>query len=227
MKSKRAVVPVLFLAAAAASAVAQDLPIDDFTTGAYQSAGFKSGATHRSIQNGSMMGGSRDTNMFVCDPTKKGDCASRNPYNQASSYGFYPAAGGRAAAMVQTAGYDTGPRIDMGYGYQAAMDINFTGYQKIRMTFQGLTESLNFNIQLFTGTAYAQGGCNIPPYPAPFSVELPLNLFVQSSGFDFHHVNLIDVIFQSASAIGAVSFAATSIDLSNTTAPGLVIDCHY
>ena len=206
---------------------AQDLNIDDFSTGAYASGFYASGASHPSLQNGSMMGGSRDTNMFICDTAKKGDCAARNPYKQPSSYGFFPATSTRAAAMVQTAGYYVGPRIDMGYGFHTPMDVNFGAYQKIRIDFQSLAQTLNFNIQLFTGGAYAQGGCNIPAYTAPFSVELPLNKFVQTQGFDFAHVNLINVIFQGGSAIGSVSFGITSAELSNTTKGGLVIDCHY
>jgi hypothetical protein len=219
---------VLYLSVAGAQAAfTQDFTIDNFTTGHYQSLGYRTGLVHESIQTGSMMGGSRDTNMSICDPTKQGNCVKANPYNQASSYGFLRGRGGQAAAMVQTGGYFASPRIDMGYGYHAPMDVDFSGYQKIRIDFNGLSQPLNFNIQLFTGTAYAQGGCNIPAYPGAFSAELPLNLFVQTQGFDFHHVNAMNVIFQNGSAIGSVSFGATSIELSNTTKDGVVVNCHY
>jgi hypothetical protein len=226
-------VPLLKLAmlslsiAGAQLALAQDVTIDNFKTGHYQSPGYKTGLVHNSVQTGSMMGGSRDTNMSVCDTAKQGNCARANPYNQASSYGFFPARGGQAAAMVQTGGYFAAPRIDMGYGYETPMDVDFSSYQKIRIDFNGLSQPLNFNIQLFTGTAYAQGGCNIPAYAGAFSAELPLSLFVQTQGFDFHHVNEINVIFQSGSVIGDVGFGVTSLELSNTTKGGVVIDCHY
>ena len=215
-----------FVLCAAPLIFAQDLTIDDFTTGAYTSGSYKSG-TNESIESGSMLGGSRDTYFFICDTKKKGDCAARNPYDQPSAYGFFPATGSRAAAMVQTAGYQVGPRIDMLYGEQSPMAVDFSGYQKIRISFQSLSQGLNFNIQLFTGTSWAQGGCNIPTYPSPFSVELPLNLFVVTKGFDFTQVKLMDVIFQTDSGIGSVDFGATSIVLTNTTAGGEVIDCHY
>jgi len=227
MKSRIVASVVLFLAALATSAVAQDLTIDDFSTGNYQSGGYKSGTTNTSTQSGSMIGGSRETNMFVCDTTKKGDCASRNPYKQASSYGFLPARGGQPASMVQTGGYFSGPRIDLYYGLQTPLNADFTPYQKIRVSFTGSSQPLNFNIQPHTGGPYAQGGCNIPPYAGAFSVELPLNLFVQTQGFSFADVTYMDVIFQDASAIGGVSFGITSIVLTNTTAGGVVIDCHY
>jgi hypothetical protein len=215
---------VLFLAALAGCAVAQDLTIDDFTTGAYSSPPFKAGAKHESIQTGSMMGGSRDTNMYVCAPAA---CATQNPYNQPSSYGFFPETATRAAAMVQTGGYFAGPRIDLYYGLQTPLHADFRGYQKIRVNFSGLTQPLNFNIQPHTGGPYAQGGCNVPAIPGAFSLELPLNLFVQTKGFSFADVTYMDVIFQDGSAIGGVSFGITSIELSNTTKLGTVIDCHY
>ena len=108
------------------------------------------------------------------------------------------------------------------------MNADFTGYQKIRVSFSGLTQPLNFNIQPYTGRPGAQGGCNIPPYAGPFSVELPLNLFTQTQGFSFADVTAMDVIFQDGSAIGGVkSSGITSIVLTNTTAAGVVIDCHY
>lgn len=226
MKSRFAAAAVLFLAAMAISAVAQDLTIDNFTTGNSPSIPYKSG-THESIQTGSMLGGSREASLFICDTKKKGDCALRNPYNQFSSYGFLPANGGQPASMVQTGGYFAGPRIDLFYGLQTPLNANFTPYQKIRVNFSGLTQPLNFNIQPHTGGPYAQGGCNLPAYGGSFSVELPLSLFVQTPGFSFADVTYMDVIFQSGSVLGGVSFGITSIELTNTTAGGVVIDCHY
>jgi hypothetical protein len=57
---------IALLAAGSVAALAQDKTIDDFTTGNYQSPVYYYGAAHDSIQYGSMMGLSRDTNMNVC-----------------------------------------------------------------------------------------------------------------------------------------------------------------
>ena len=230
MRLNKASSLALLLAAAALGANADNLTIDDFTTGSFHPAAYYSGTSNGSAQTGSMMGGSRHTNMSVCAPA---NCSAQNPYNQPSSYGFFPKSATQPAAMVQTAGYYVGPRIDMGYGYGAHMDEFFAGYQKIRLYFQSLTEPLNFNIQLFTGTAWAQGGCNINAYSAPFYVELPLNKFIVTTNFLFEHVNSMNVIFQSSSAIGGVSFGIAKIELANDTAqypaypPYPVISCHY
>jgi hypothetical protein len=205
---------------------AQDQPIDSFTTGYLKPVLVKSGS-NQSILSGNMMGGTRQTTMFVCDTKKKGDCASRNPYGQSSSYGFLPENAGQPAAMIQTGGYLAPPRIDMGYGYQNPMNWDFSGYQKIRVNFTGLSQTLNFNILLYSGAPYAIGGCNIPAYAGTFSVELPLNLFQQGKDFTLTDVTNIDVIFQDGSVIGNVGFGITSIELSNTSAGGVVVDCHY
>jgi hypothetical protein len=215
-----------FVLSAAHFTFAQDQTIDNFSTGNLQPVLVKVGSQER-IQTGNMLGGSRDTVMSVCDTTKKGECARVNPYNQASSFGFLPARGGQPPAMVQTAGYFAPPRIDMYYGLQSTMHADFSGYQKIRVKFSGLTQELNFNIQPHTGGPYAQGGCNIAPYGGSFSVELPLDKFIVTDGFSFADVTWIDVIFQDGSVLGGVSFGITSIELTNTTAGGVVIDCHY
>lgn len=218
-----------FVLCAAQFTFAQDKTIDDFTTGAYQSKPLTRGLDH-SVLTGDpnhLLGGSRDTQMLVCDPKVKGQCAAVNPYNQPNSYGFFPATSGRVASMVQTGGYYAGPRIDMGYGFQNPMDINFGAYQKIRINFSGLSQGLNFNILLYSGGPYAIGGCNMGTFAGAFSAELPLSLFQQAEGFDLSHVTNVDVIFQDGSAVGNVGFGVTSIELSNTTKSGVVIDCHY
>jgi len=222
----KTILALSFVLGAAQFTLAQDKPIDKFSTGNQQPALVKAGSQER-IQSGDMLGGWRDTVMSLCDTTKKGDCALRNPYNQTSSFGFLPARGGQPPAMVQTGGYFAVPRIDMLYGLQSTMHENFSGYQKIRVNFSGLTQELNFNIQPHTGGPYAQGGCNIAPYGGAFSVELPLNKFVVTDGFSFADVTWMDVIFQDGSVLGGVSFGITSIELTNTTAQGVVIDCHY
>jgi len=209
-----------FAALTCATAFAADWPIDDFSTGAYASPQYKSGQ-HATSQTGSMLGGSRSTSIWPCST-----CATQNPYNQVSSYTIQPATKNAVSAFVSSQGFFVGPRIEIGYGYVTPMAIDFTPYDRIRLNFLGLTQTLNFNILLYTGTAYAQGGCNISPYGGSFSVELPLANFVQNSGFSLSKVNLIDLILQNGSVLGSVNYAITSVQLSNTPMPGAV-SCHF
>ena len=139
MQLNKAVSLTLFLTAAAVTAAAQNLAIDDFTTGAYQSPAYYSGSSNPSTQTGSMMGRSRSTNMNVCVSAY---CSTQNPYNQPSTYGFFAKTATQPAAMVQTAGYYASPRIDMGYGFGSHMDEPFQGYQKIRLTARGRTSKI-------------------------------------------------------------------------------------
>jgi len=206
---------------------AQDLNIDDFKAGAYQSPQFRNGAAHPSTQTGpvaNIIGGTRSSNMNVCATTP---CPVENPFNQLSSYQFRPGTNGGPSAFIHKGGYYVGPRVDMGYGSGAPMQANFSSYKNgwIRLNFKGLTENLNFNIQLFTGTTYAQGGCNIIAYPGDFSVEVPFAYFIDN-GIDYANINTMNFIFQSSSPLGAVSFLITSIEVSNTAKSG-AISCHY
>jgi hypothetical protein len=202
---------------------AQDLTIDDFTTGKSPILHFNSGSHNGTTQAGDpshLIGGTRSTNFNV----------SANPLQQISTFQFRPDVKNHLSAFIHNASFYAGPRVDMGYGSGAPMHADFSSYRSdphglIRVNFLGLTENLNFNIQLYTGTTWAQGGCNISAYPGAFSVELPLDKF-DDKGINYADVNYINVIFQSSSPIGAIEFAVTSVEVSKTPKPGAV-DCHF
>ena len=199
------------------AAVAQDKTIDDFTTGAYHSPDYR-GGIHNASQNGGMMGGNRSTTVWMT--------TAADPYKQSSSITFQPATSSAPAAFITSSGFLAGTRFEVGYGFGTPMTEDFSPYDRIRLNFIGLSQTLNFNILLFTGSAYAQGGCGMVGSTAPFSVELPLALFRQTPGFNQASVNLIDLIFQSATTIGAANLAISSVELSNTAKPG-ALSCHF
>ncbi|HTR27273.1 MAG TPA: hypothetical protein VMI10_25105 [Terriglobales bacterium] len=208
---------VLALCVAAPFAHAQDLTIDDFTTGKSAVLKYKGGATNTGTQTGAtahLIGGTRTTNFNI----------ATNPLQQTSTFQFRPDGKHNQSAYIHNVAFLVGSREDMVYGYGAPMHADFSSYSGdpnglIRVNFLGLTGDLNFNIELFTGTIYAQGGCNITANPAPFSIELPLSTFVDN-GINYADINLIDVITQSGSQIGGIEFAVTSIEVSKTPKPG-------
>jgi hypothetical protein len=221
------VLALCFALGAAQFTHAQDLNIDDFRQGAYQSPQFRSGARHVSTQIGStahIIGGTRSTNINICATTP---CPTKNPFDQPSSYQFRPGTKGGPSAFLLKSGFHVGPRIDMQYGEGGPMQADFSGYKSgwIRLNFKGLAENLNFGILLFTGTTYAQSGCNINAYPGDFSVEAPLSLF-HDHGIDYTNINSMDFFFQSGSAIGGVNFLVTSIEVSNAHKKG-AISCFF
>jgi len=202
---------------AAQLAYAQDLNIDDFTKGAYQSPQFFSGPTHGSSQTGpvaNIIGGTRSTNLDVCATTP---CPVANPFNQPSSYQFRPGTRGGPSALLLKSGFYVGPRIDVGYGGGAPMQADFTPYKNgwIRLNFKGVTENEIFGVLLFTGTTYAQSGCHVVAYAGDFSVEVPFSLF-HDNGIDYANITSMDFFFESGSAIGGTNLLVTSIEVSNT-----------
>ena len=215
---KNHIVRVVFaLCMTAAFAHAQDLTIDDFTTGKSPVLKYKSGATNGSTQTGAeahLIGGTRSTNFNI----------ATNPLQQTSTFQFRPDVKNKQSAFIHNAAFLVTPRVDMVYGYGAAMHADLSSYSGdpnglIRVNFLGLTGDLNFNIELFTGTVYALGGCNLSAYPGAFSIELPLNTFVDN-GINYADINTIDVISQAASTTGGIEFAVTSIEVSKTPKPG-------
>jgi hypothetical protein len=218
MRVRIALSLLAFVALAASMAGAQII-IDDFTTGAYQSPAYKNGAKHISSQNGGMLGGNRSTNINLCNLT---DCPTQNPYKQGASYGYISSPGTGLAAMVQSAGYGTAPRIDMGYGSGAPMNADLSSADRLRVYFLGLTGTLNFNIQMFTGTSWGPNGCNLPGSTVPFTVELPFTGFA-GPGFDKSQVNYINLIFQDGSAIGGINFAIASVEAVNGGQAGAIV----
>ncbi len=204
-------------------ALAQDLTIDDFTTGRSPILKYISGSSNSVTQIGNsshLIGGTRSTNFNI----------AASPLTQVSSFQFRPDVKNNQSAFIHNAAFEVAVRVDMGYGSGTPMHADFSAYRSdpnglIRVNFKGLTESLNFNIQLFTGTTWAQGGCNIPPRAAAFSVELPLDKFVDH-GINSADINTINVIFQAAGLIGAVDFAVSSIEVSKTPKPG-ALSCHF
>lgn len=218
-----AFIVLAMLVAGAQFALAQDLTIDDFTTGASKILKYSKGTINPVTQTGDpshLIGGTRSANFNLTSNTLK----------QISTFQFRPDVKNNQSAFIHNAAFYAAPRVDMEYGAGAPMHADLGSYRSdsnglIRVNFKGLTENLNFNIQLFTGTTWAQGGCNILAYPGQFSVELPLDKFVDN-GINFGDINTINVIFQSSSAIGGVEFAISSIEVSKTPQPG-AISCHF
>jgi hypothetical protein len=195
--------------------------IDDFTSGAYQSAVFKNGLKHLSTQNGIMLGGNRYTNMSLCKP---GACGGANPFNQGVSYAFLPATASAPATMLQSAGYGSAPRIDLEYGQGTPMNADLSTSDRIRITFLGSTGTLNFNLLIYTGGSFGQNGCNLAASTVPFTVELPFSGFA-GPGFTSSNINTLDFIFQNGSPIGGINFAIGSIQAVNGGQPGAIV-CH-
>jgi len=205
--------------ATASHAIAENhQAIDDFSSGHYQSKWIESGSENSS-QTGSMIGGSRHTTLTLCTGAA---CRTANEFKQGASYGYVAdRAHSGANAFVQSAGFDSFPRIDQGYG---PMNQDLSAFDRVRVNFVGLSAPLNFNILMFTGAGRGQNGCNVGALNRPFSVEFPYAGFVPANGgFVPGDITDISLVYQSASAIGSVEFGISSIEVSDTAAPGAIV----
>ncbi len=218
---KAPVATLLALAAAslaAASAMAENrMSIDDFSTGHYQSPAIKKGS-QTSTQSGGMVGGARGTTMTLCAT----GCAVANPYGQTASYAYVAnKAQPGTNAFVQSVGFGLAPRIDQGYG---PMNEDFARFDRVRVNFVGLSDTLNFNILMFSGAGRGQNGCNLGQRNGVFSVEFPFSGFVPANGgFVPGDITDISLVYQSSSVIGSIDFAISSIEVSDTPMPGAIV----
>lgn len=113
------------------------------------------------------------------------------------------------------------------------MNLNLAAADTLRVNFQGIDRALNFNVQVFTGSAYGQSGCNIVgPVLGPTSVDLPFARFAQQGGgFTASDVTRIAFIHQAALQLGTPNVVINSIQAvqSGTATPSgtAPVICHY
>lgn len=211
----------------AAPALAADITLDDFTTGHFRSPQYKSGwGVHAPEQSGSMIGGYRDTYMDMCDPKVAGDCATRDPYGVTASYFIGQTKDKSRSAFVMNAGYEAVPRVEILYGQgPGGMNADLSGGpdRRLRVTFESLSQGLNFNIELLTGIGRGLDGCNLLASNQPFVLEMPLSEFqMANGGFDASSITLADVIFQAGDVVGAVEFGLTRIEVVDQALDGAI-----
>ena len=218
--AKAALVIAAFLTAAQFAGA--QLVLDDFSSGPYFKQ-LESGSDTNS-QSGSMIGGTRSTTFFACPP---GPCGLRNQFAQPSSIEVRGATKIAPSALIMSSGYKAAPRLDVEYGNPNPLSLNLSAsYDRLRVTFDGASEIVNFNILVYSSGGYSQTGCNLsaPAYGQPFSVDFPFAYF--TSGADFSDVVLMDFIFQAEGSIGSEDWAVTSFEAIPIGAAAADITCY-
>lgn len=216
--TSRFVVVACFALVAATLCSAQNLTIDNFSTGPYKKQ--LASGTNQTSQAGTMLGGSRLTDFLVCDPVP-----CHTVFKQTASFQILPNKKG-TSALIQSAGYKTFPRLVVEYGVATPLHLNLSGsYDRLRVNFDGIDQVLNFNILAFSDGGYNQTACNLLPSTNPVSVDFPLIDFANSGG-DFTDVTRLLFEFQSGSAIGGNDWAVTSFEALPASAPPADVVCH-
>jgi hypothetical protein len=207
-------------------AVAQ-LIIDDFSTGADKKTLSTGSDDH--IVTGTMIGGERKTYFRVCQQIP---CTvAENEFAQSATFQTRPSKkAGVPSALIMSSGYKTFPLIQVFWGIDGQNNIvplhlDLRRYDRLRVSFDGLTEALNFNLQLYTPTGNGQIGCNllpVHPVPPPYTVDFPLVDFTLVSGttIDFTDITYLDML----SFLGA-SYAITKYEAVPASAPPASFTC--
>ena len=199
---------------------AQDLILDDFTTGAGKLGPISSGSRTATQTGTGIVGGSRYANLNIGK-------ASANEFHQASDVQFLPSTTPNVpSAMVWTAGYKSNARIEIGYGFLAnsiPLHLNLISYDRLRVSFDGLTQPLNFNVEVWYGpnsNVVASLGCNLIP-SGPFTLDFPLSAFVSGSPgpVDWSNIAGFYIIFQGAPSLAITRFSA----IPSTDPPGSAV----
>jgi hypothetical protein len=92
-----------------------------------------------------IVGGSRVTSIAMCSGA---DCKIQNPYNQVLSYAIAKSRSPyHPGAFIQNSPVFTGGRFEIDYGVlPAQLDLDFSSFDRLRIEFGDLTETLNFNV---------------------------------------------------------------------------------
>jgi hypothetical protein len=194
---------------------AQNLIIDNFATGGGKVAATTGVQTVTQTGTG-IYGGFRQITLTV----QNGLGVSTDPYQQPVQAQVRPSnSASDPSSLLWSQGYGAVGRIDLEYGNPPAtpLNLNLTGYDRLRIDFSGLTDSLNFNIEAYdTNGVGGLCGLNLSASGSngearAFTVDFPLSLFsVTTSGgtIDWSNIDLIDIIFQGASNLAISEFLA-------------------
>ena len=195
---------------------AQNLTLDDFSTGVYkQTLPTSTAISDQNIQTGNMIVGSRDPFYFVCHQVPCN--AAENPFGQNATVKIGRNTGGISSALVFSSGYKIVPDPHVFYGSNAPLQLNLNGYNRLRVTFDGLTQIVNFNLELYSPTGNGQLGCNLPPLtPLSFTEDFPLADFVPNT-IDFGNISRVALLTESGEYAVAKFEAILSSDKSKAT----------
>jgi hypothetical protein len=210
-------------------AVAQ-LTIDDFSTGAYKKTLSSSSDDH--TVTGTMIGGERKTYFRVCQRTA---CpVAENEFAQSATFQTRPGKkAGVPSSLIMSSGYKTFPLIQVFWGIDGQNNIvplhrDLRPYDRLRVSFDGLNEVLNLNLQLYTPMGNGQIGCNLLPVPPvqfgqpPYTVDFPLVDFTLVGGttIDFSDITYMDML----SFLGG-SYAITKYEAVPASTPRASFTC--
>jgi hypothetical protein len=197
--------------------------IDDFSSGQYEVTLRPDGHVVTALQTGSMTGGSRYT-IFLSAviPT----VVHGAEFNQHASLDVAP---GGSSVMVVATGIGVSHRVEAYYGFglqrgqvvQTPLNLDLSCFSKFRVHFDSNDLTVNFTMQVTAGNnpgnragypVHVNANMNAPG--TSVVVDVPFSSFAPNAGPrpDFGDIDMIDIIAQSGSAVGANDYAITLIE---------------
>jgi hypothetical protein len=203
---------VTFALALSPCAIWAQLPvIDNFKTCTGKLGPFTSGQ-HTVVQKGtttspcSMVGGERQLNVNFNNPPI-------NEFNQTMQAEVQASdKEGAPPAYIVSAGYKAYGGVQLIYGSGAKpLNLSLAGYDAIRVTFDGIEGSVNFNLVEFDNKG--NNDCGINPgniLNSPLTIDFPFASFGSSANWS--DVVALVFEFQAIANLGVPNFAITSIE---------------
>lgn len=133
-----------------------------------------------------------------------------------------------SSALVIGAGIHASHRLEMYYGFDlrrgqlipTPLNLDLSCFSRFRVHFNSNDQQINVTMQVTAGNNpgnRAQHALNVPGHVTdiPFVVDVAFSDFVPNAGPrpDFSDIDLIDLISQSGTAIGANDYAITLIEV--------------
>jgi hypothetical protein len=190
-----------------------ELLVDDFSSGeTLVSLNGSVPQIKRAYQAGSMLGGVRAVH-----------------FNQVTNeYGLTGSFAVRKKAFISSQPFHTNHRFEILYGYDRKgnpnpFSLDVSGFQTLRVSFEGMNGGLNLNAQLLSGTVFRRilAGTNMGESAESFTVDFdlrrgssvqnPLDPNQVDDGSDLKNIGAILVIVQSAGVIPANDYAIKRI----------------
>lgn len=195
---------------------AQNLILDNFATGAGKVAALTGIKTVTQTGTG-IIGESRYIilNTFV------------NPYMQPVQVQVRPSGNASdPSSLLSSVGFAASAEIYVVYGQTTPLNLNLTGYDRLRINFGGLSSALNLNLEAEQGSGIAaQCALNLGPsgesnsVPVPFTVDFPLSAFGANGGgpVDWSDILAFEIILGGGPDLAITKFLA--IPNGSTEAP--------
>ena len=120
-------------------------------------------------------------------------------------------AGSKGGAFVVSAGYKAYGGIQLVYGEDTPLNVSFAGYDTIRVTFDGIEGSVNFNLVEFDNKG--NNDCGINPgdiLNSPLTIDFPFANFGSSANWS--DVTALVFEFQAIANLGMPNVAITNIE---------------